>query len=175
MSHSREFSFPTVPVIDTEVIMVSMSKGKWELPMTPYTFLDKFEKNDDEFWRKHKLESFHSFCRDVVKSWIPFLDGAEKGCKIIKEVYEKGLLKYDLPSIERYNSFFQAFKPKFEEKGKEITDKEIIEVIHSCKKPFLFLLTKEQLKELNHRKPSKISQEDIENVKYLVERIKRFV
>lgn len=134
-----------LPATGTQEIIDQMSRGKWKMP------------------ESHKFT-------DMIDPWIRFLDTATEGKKLCDEMESSNVIVGDRITWNTYKRFYSALRDELESDGVP-SSKAILGTINSCRKAFLFLLTKEQANELGHKKPLIISNKDIANTKLLVERL----
>lgn len=161
---------PLIPVLDTQEMISHMPEGHWQIPSEPYTALDRIRENDHPLMKDHKIESFQEYCRETVAYWIPFFDKAEKGYRLVLKTIREFIVTADVESISSFNYLYPLLKPRFE--GGE--DFDFPEMLASVRRAFLHLLTDKQAEELGHQKPSVVSEEDIQNARYLVDKIETY-
>ena len=157
---------PHLPVLDTLELIDHMPEGKWEIPQEPYTHWERINDNDLESIKAYKRESFQGRCRELILEWMPFLESAERGKRINLRFIKEHILTTDLDGIRNYNLFHGIFAAKF------AADRELKfeDVAASVRNAFLALLTEDQVRSLWHEGPKEVSEQDIENAKYLVHR-----
>lgn len=156
-----------LPVDDTLELFDHMPKGKWEIPQEPYTFWDKISENDLDDMKAYKRRGFRLYCQGLALEWIGFLKSADKGNQINRRFIEEHVLSADLDSIGSYILFNNLFTPKFYQ-GEEL---KFEDALSSVRNAFLYLLTAEQAKKIGYEKPKEVAQRDIENAKFMVNRL----
>ncbi len=156
--------YPSLPINNTQEIISHIPEGNWEIPQEPFsTSPFRVDENSMDFIKEHHRELFQKDCRETIAEWIPFLDEAEEGYRMVRETIETRKSRADVKSIMAFDAFIVAFKAK-----KEPAKKDYQKLITSCRNALLKLLFPEEIDKLGHQKPERLNEKDIDNVKILV-------